>query len=103
MESYNKLVRDKIPEHLDAKSIIYEKRIATDLEYKEELIKKLEEEVREFMEAGSPEELGDLIEVIESLKKLPEYASVEEIRLNKKETNGGFEKRIILKGNDDRK
>ena len=48
MADYNKLVRDKIPQILDAKSIPYEKRIASSDEYKVELIKKLDEEIQEF-------------------------------------------------------
>ncbi|KKQ87967.1 MAG: hypothetical protein UT09_C0006G0001, partial [Parcubacteria group bacterium GW2011_GWF2_38_8] len=61
MEKYNKLVRDKIPNILDAQGISYEKRVATSEEYKAELIKKLEEETKEFSEVGSPEELADVI------------------------------------------
>ncbi len=98
MEKYNKLVRDKIPEILDKKGISYEKRIATNEEYKTELIKKLAEETEEFFEEYSIEELGDVIEVIEALKKLPEYQKTEEIRLQKKIDKGGFEEKIILKG-----
>jgi predicted house-cleaning noncanonical NTP pyrophosphatase (MazG superfamily) len=98
MESYNKLVRDKIPEILDAKGIAYEKRIATLEEYRQELIKKLGEEVQEFVEAGSPEELADVLEVIEALRELSDYAAVEEIRLKKLEERGGFKEKIILKG-----
>lgn len=99
MEKYNKLVRDKIPEYLNGKGISYEKRIAeTDEEYKTELVKKLEEEIKEFIEAGSPEELADVIEVVEALKKLTDYINVEELRKQKLEESGGFEKRIILKG-----
>jgi predicted house-cleaning noncanonical NTP pyrophosphatase (MazG superfamily) len=98
METYNKLVRDKIPEILDKKGISYEKRIASPEEYKAELIKKLVEEVKEFGEAGDPEELADILEVAEALKKLPEYAEIEELRLKKQKERGGFEERIILKG-----
>ena len=98
MESYNKLVRDNIPDILDQKGILYEKRIATPEEYKTELIKKLEEEIKEFAEAGSPEELADVIEVVEALKRLPDYANVEELRKKKAEDKGTFDKRIILKG-----
>lgn len=98
MESYNKLVRDKIPEILDAKGVAYERHEASDDEYKIELVKKLEEEVREFSSDLSIEELADILEVIESLKKLPEYATVEDIRLQKREERGGFDKRLILKG-----
>ncbi|MEI8339119.1 MAG: nucleoside triphosphate pyrophosphohydrolase [bacterium] len=99
METYNKLVRDKIPEILDKKGVAYEKRIATPEEYKSELIKKLQEELDEFKEAGSPEELADLLEVIVALRQLPEYQNVEEIRLKKKDERGGFDERLILKGN----
>ncbi len=98
MDSYNKLVRDKIPEILDEKGVPYEKRIASPEEYKTELMKKLVEEIGEFTEAGSPEELADVIEVVEALKTLPEYFDVENIRIAKLEERGGFENRIILKG-----
>ena len=98
MESYNKLVRDNIPKILDAKNVSYEKRIASPEEYKVELIKKLSEEAGEFLEAGSVEELADVIEVIEALKQLPEYTDVEAIRQKKREERGGFDQKIILKG-----
>jgi len=98
MEKYNKLVRNNIPEFLDSKGISYEKRIANTEEYREELIKKLDEEIKEFMEAKNTEELADIIEVVEALKKLPEFSNVEEIRLKKLKDRGGFEKQIILKG-----
>ena len=99
MESYNKLVRDKIPEFLDEKNIPYEKRIASLEEYKIELIKKLNEETKEFSEVGDPQELADIIEVIEALKKLPEYQNIDSIREKKLGERGGFNERIILKGN----
>jgi predicted house-cleaning noncanonical NTP pyrophosphatase (MazG superfamily) len=98
MESYNKLVRDKIPEILDKKGVPYEKRIASAEEYKIELIKKLGEEYSEFIESGSVEELADILEVLVALKKLPEYSSVEEIQATKRQEKGGFDQRIILKG-----
>ncbi len=98
MESYNKLVRDKIPEILDEKNVPYEKRIASLEEYKAELIKKLREELIEFEEAGAIEELADVLEVVEALKSLPEYAQVEKVRHQKREERGGFDERIILKG-----
>lgn len=98
MESYTKLVRDKIPEILTGKGVSYEKRIASDEEYKRELVKKLGEETEEFLRAGDPEELADVIEVVEALKKLPDYGDVEELRRKKLEERGGFEQKIILKG-----
>jgi len=101
MESYNKLVRDNIPDILDKKGVPYEKRIASPEEYKTELIKKLNEEVAEFAEAGDPGELADVIEVVEALKKLADYANVEDLRRKKAESKGAFDKRIILKGEKD--
>ena len=101
MTSYNKLVRDKIPEILDKKGIPYEKRVASDEEYKEELIKKLVEEAQEFSEDGDVSELADVVEVLEALKKLAEYSDVESERLKKLEEKGGFSNRIILRGEKD--
>jgi predicted house-cleaning noncanonical NTP pyrophosphatase (MazG superfamily) len=101
MSTYNKLVRDKIPEILDKKGVTYEKRIATPEEFKTELIKKLGEEIEEFSEAGVVEELADVLEVIEALKLLPDYSDVEAIRQNKRVERGGFDKKIILKGQKD--
>lgn len=99
---YNKLVRDKIPEILDERGLSYEKRVASLEEYKLELIKKLKEEVDEFIEAnGSPSELADVIEVVLALKKLPDYTEVEKLREEKLKERGGFEKRLIVKGEKD--
>ena len=81
-----------IPEIFDKQGISYEKRIATLKEYKTELIKKLKEEVREFSEAGNPEELADVIEVVEALKKLPYYKNVEKLRIKKSKERGAFTK-----------
>ncbi len=98
MTPYNKLVRDKIPEILDAKGIAYKARTASPEEFKEELIKKLGEEVKEFSQNSSVEELADVLEVIESPKTLSEYGGVEKTRLQKREERGGFDKRIIAQG-----
>ncbi len=98
MTSYEKLVRDKIPEILDGRGVPYEERIASETEYKVELVKKLLEEAQEFAETASKEELADVLEVVKALKKLPEYENVEELRKQKEEEKGAFEKRIILKG-----
>ncbi len=97
-QPYNKLVRDYIPEQLRARNISFEERIASDVEYKTELIKKLAEELAEFQSDESVEELADLQEVINALKNLPEYATLEEVRIAKLEDKGGFTKKIILKG-----
>jgi predicted house-cleaning noncanonical NTP pyrophosphatase (MazG superfamily) len=100
MAHYEKLVRDRIPEILDAKGVAYEKRIATDAEYRNELVKKLLEEAQEFSEAGAPEELADVLEVLAALRKLPEYGNVETLQTQKREERGGFKERLIVSGDD---
>lgn len=100
-EKYYKLVRDKIPDILDGRGILYEKSIATDEDLKDWLVKKLEEEFTEFKNDESVEELADLLEVIKGLEKLPEYAELEKVRQEKYEKRGGFEKGIILRGEKD--
>lgn len=97
--SYQKLVRDRIPEILATKGVSYEKRIADDVEYRVEPIKKLQEESHEFADSnGAVEELADVLEVVRALAALPEYAHLEEIRHKKASERGAFEKRYIVKG-----
>lgn len=98
MVQYEKLVRDRIPEILDAKGIGYEQRVADMGEYHEALIAKLNEEVLEFTEDKSVDELADVLEVIKSLMSLPKYSDVDTIRQRKQEERGGFTKRLILTG-----
>lgn len=98
MAQYHKLVRDKIPEILDAKGVPYEKTLVAGIEYRKVLIEKLVEEVSEFTEAGAVEELADVLEVISALRTLPEYENVEEVRKEKEMERGGFMGGIVLKG-----
>lgn len=68
--TYNKLVRDKIPENIDRKEGKKCKyKILDDVEYLQELNKKVLEEANEFIEENSVEELGDLMEVINAIMK----------------------------------
>ena len=67
MKTYNKLVRDRIPEIIEANGHKCETRVLNDDEYLLELKNKLQEEVNEFLESGSVEELADILEVVHSL------------------------------------
>ena len=98
MAKYEKLVRDRIPELLDQKGVPYEKHIADDTEYKQELVKKLMEEAQEFSDDPSVEELADVLEVVKALERLPDYAQLEAARVKKRTERGGFEDRIVLTG-----
>lgn len=99
---YKKLVRDKVPERLDRKNIPYTMYVADDTEFKKELIIKLQEEVGEFITNKDVEELADVLEVIDSIKNLPEYKDVIIIQKDKRDDRGGFSKRIIAEGDDGR-
>ena len=98
MKTYNKLVRDRIPEIIEASGHKCETRVLSDDEYLVELKNKLQEEVNEFLESGSVEELADIIEVVHSLSAQSgsSIESVEEIRSNKADERGGFKEKIFL-------
>ncbi|MBI2151358.1 nucleoside triphosphate pyrophosphohydrolase, partial [Candidatus Woesearchaeota archaeon] len=64
---YNKLVRDYIPRIIEEKGKIAETHIAGDKEYFAALKDKLQEEVAEYLESGSPEELADIMKVVYAL------------------------------------
>ena len=104
--TYNKLVRDKIPENIDSqlgRKCKY--RILDDTEYLKELNRKVLEEANEFIEENSIEELGDLIEVINAIMKLKGYnmKKVEEVMKVKEEKKGAFNNKIFLEYVDEEK
>jgi predicted house-cleaning noncanonical NTP pyrophosphatase (MazG superfamily) len=92
-----KLVRDRIPEILHHQGVEHESYIATDHEFRVALLDKLIEETWEFIDTPTPEELADVLEVINALRLLPEYREVEELRLRKREERGAFTKGIIMR------
>lgn len=102
MKVYNKLVRDKIPDIIKDDNGIPITRILNDEEYLEELNHKLKEELDEYLEDGSIEELADMAEVMRaiiSLKKTS-YEEFENIRISKVLKRGAFKKRIFLERED---
>lgn len=95
---YDKLIRDKIPEHLDAKKISYSIHESDAREYSLKLREKLQEEVNEFLQDNNIEELADIMEVVLALGKDLGVSSeeIEKVRVKKIEDRGGFEKKLIL-------
>lgn len=97
--TYNKLVRDKIPEIISNDGKTSELQFAsTDDAFLSLLGQKLVEESQEFIESKDPAELADILEVmlaILHLKKIS-FSKLEKIRLDKRDDRGGFDKRIIL-------
>ena len=102
---YNKLVRDKIPEIIEATGKTCETEILSDEEYLQMLDKKLDEELAEYHKEKNIEELADLLEVVYATAKARGY-SIEEldhVRLEKQKLRGGFDKKILLKSVTERK
>lgn len=99
MKSYNKLVRDKIPEVIRKSGKECEVEIASKEEKYNLLENKLKEEVGEFLEDKNLEELADVMEVLFGLADALGYSERDliEARNKKKEERGGFKKGIILK------
>jgi len=98
MKIYNKLVRDKIPQVIEAGGNKYDIRIADKEEHYELLEAKLNEEVKEFLEGKNLDELGDIMEVLYGLADNLGY-SEEELnnrRVEKREKRGGFKEGIVL-------
>jgi predicted house-cleaning noncanonical NTP pyrophosphatase (MazG superfamily) len=98
MKIYNKLVRDKIPNYIESQGGSCKTHIADANEFQQKLHEKLVEEATEFHDGPNIEELADLLEVFEAVKKLHGWttADVEKVRLEKREKRGGFDQRIIL-------
>lgn len=104
--TYNKLVRDKIPENIDnMKGRKSKYKILDDAEYLKELNRKVIEEANEFIEENSIEELGDLMEVLNAIMKLKGYKleEVNKIMKEKNEKKGAFDNKIFLEYIDEEK
>ncbi len=95
---YDKLVRDKIPQVLDAKGIKSVTRIVEGEEYFGQLVAKLKEEMEEFAKDVNEEEIADILEVLNAIISAKGFSKerIEEIRKKKLEERGGFSERIIL-------
>ena len=103
MRTYNKLVRDKIPEIIEGNGETPVTRILNDEEYLKELNTKLQEEVNEYFADGNVEELADIVEVIYGLldAKGVSLEEFEKIRNGKVEKRGAFKKKIFLEKVDE--
>ncbi len=98
MKHYHKLVRDKIPQIIEATGKTCTCSILSEQEYLSLLDAKLNEEVAEYQESGALEELADIMEVIRAIAAArgSSIGEVEAIREAKREERGGFERRILL-------
>ena len=95
---YGKAIRDKIPEIIRESGATCTVETLPNDEFLLELEKKLGEEVEEYLQSKSPDELADLIEVIYRIVELRGISleKLEKIRLEKAEKRGGFTKNLYL-------
>lgn len=94
---HNKLVRDGVLDELRAKGLHFGARPLADNEYVKFLAAKLVEEVTEFSDARSADELADVQEVLAALvSELFPNGEVERTRLAKREERGVFAERTLL-------
>jgi predicted house-cleaning noncanonical NTP pyrophosphatase (MazG superfamily) len=98
IREYHKLVRDKFTDVLEAKGVKYKTHEAEHDEFETELLEKLREEVLEFKNAKSMDELADLLEVVDAVINLYSWSreDIEAVKAAKLAERGGFTKRIIL-------
>ncbi len=97
--SYNKLVRDRIPEIIEASGKSCTTEILSDEDYLRMIDAKLDEELAEYHNDQNIDELADLLEVIRAAAVARGYTieDLERVRSEKAAKRGGFEKRILLK------
>jgi predicted house-cleaning noncanonical NTP pyrophosphatase (MazG superfamily) len=101
--SYDKLIRDRVPELMAAEGVRFEVVPLDPSEFRRALLAKLVEEAVEAGEASDRvallREIADVFEVLDALLAL-EGASVDQARAvqrERRETRGGFAGRLVLK------
>ena len=96
---YNKLVRDRIPEIIEASGKTCKTVILDAAEYLRMLDSKLDEELAEYHKDQNIEELADLLELIYAATIARGYSleELEQVRAEKAAKRGSFEKKILLK------
>ena len=100
MEIYNKAIRDKIPEIIKASGKEPKTRQLPNAEFLSKLEEKLVEELKEYQDSKSPEELADILEIIYRIGQL-KGSDLEKIRIKKNQDRGAFEKNLFLIQVDD--
>ena len=96
---YQKLVRDRIPEIIEADGKTCVTEALPDRRYLEMLDAKLAEELAEYQESKSLEDLADLLEVMRAVVNARGWTweQLEQVRQEKAARRGGFKKKILLK------
>ena len=98
-QTYQKLVRDRIPEIIRADGKICITEVLAETCYLEMLDSKLAEELTEYQESKSLEELADLLEVMRAVVRARGWTweQLEQVRQEKAARRGSFDEKILLK------
>ncbi len=98
IKEYHKLIRDRIPEIIEANGQTAEIRVLADEEYVASLEQKLTEEVAEYLESKEPVELADVLEVVQALAEHQgvSFDELLQIKAEKRRQNGAFCERLFL-------
>ena len=96
---HNKLVRDRIPEIIEASGKTCVTEVLPQEAYIQALDAKLNEELAEYQQSKSLEELADLLEVMGAVVKARGYTwdDLTRVRKEKRAQRGAFDLRIFLK------
>jgi len=95
VKKYDKLVRDKVPDIIEAQGKKCKLYVATGKDFQDRLKDKLLEEAKEFFENPCVEELADVQEVIDALSEVHRW-DVTGARFKKNDQRGAFWRRYIL-------
>ena len=103
MIQYNKAIRDKIPEIIRESGSKCNIKTLSEKEFLEKMEKKLDEEVAEYHQSKSVEEIADIIEVLERVAALRGTSVKELMRIKeeKAQKRGKFEKNLFLVDTDE--
>jgi len=98
MTEYNKAIRDNIPDIIKKSGNECSVKTLSDDEFLKELEKKLREEIEEYLDNSSVEELADIVEVIERISQLKgvSFDELERIRQKKGDERGRFKNNLFL-------
>ena len=93
-------MRNKIPEIIETDGKKCTTHILSEEEYLQALDVKLSEEVAEYQQDKSLEEMADVLEVLRAICVARGYTidELEEMRTKKAKERGGFENRVFLEG-----
>jgi predicted house-cleaning noncanonical NTP pyrophosphatase (MazG superfamily) len=95
---YNKAIRDKIPEIIESSGASCIVEVLDDEKFVDKLVIKLDEEIEEYKENKSIEEMCDLIEIAYRIAEIEGVSNkeLEEMIKKKNIERGKFEKNLFL-------